>query len=102
MFSALGRNNVNVKAIAQGASERNITVIDSTNTKQALNIFEAFEEDIKQINLFVTGVGNVGSKLIDQLNSQRIPPKPIETEYQSIWNFKFEKNADRRKWYRLK
>ena len=74
MFSALGRNNVNVKAIAQGASERNITaVIDSTNTKQALNILHEafFEEDIKQINLFITGVGNVGSKLIDQLNSQK-------------------------------
>ena len=75
MFSALGRNNVNVKAIAQGASEsENITaVIDSTNTKQALNISDEafFEEDIKQINLFITGVGNVGSKLIDQLNSQK-------------------------------
>ena len=74
MFSALGRNNVNVKAIAQGASERNITaVIDSANTKQALNILHEafFEEDIKQINLFVTGVGNVGSKLIEQLNSQK-------------------------------
>ena len=74
MFSALGRNNVNVKAIAQGASERNITaVIDSANTKQALNILHEafFEEDIKQINLFITGVGNVGSKLIEQLNSQK-------------------------------
>ena len=73
MFSALGRNNVNVKAIAQGASERNITaVIDSSNTKQALNILHEafFEKHIKQINLFITGVGNVGSKLIEQLRSQ--------------------------------
>ena len=74
MFSALGRNNVNVKAIAQGASERNITaVIDSTNTKKALNtLHEAFfEEQIKQVNLFITGVGNVGSKLIEQLHNQK-------------------------------
>jgi bifunctional aspartokinase / homoserine dehydrogenase 1 len=73
MFSALGRNNVNVKAIAQGASERNITaVIDSSNTKQALNILHEvfFEKHIKQINLFITGVGNVGSKLIEQLHNQ--------------------------------
>ena len=73
MFSALGRNNVNVKAIAQGASERNITaVIDSSNTKQALNILHEafFEKHIKQINLFIIGVGNVGSKLIDQLHNQ--------------------------------
>ena len=74
MFSALGRNNVNVKAIAQGASERNITaVIDSANTKQALNILHEafFEKHIKEINLFVTGVGNVGSKLMEQLNNQK-------------------------------
>lgn len=74
MFSALGRNNVNVKAIAQGASERNITaVIDSANTKQALNILHEafFEKHIKEINLFVTGVGNVGSRLMEQLNSQK-------------------------------
>ena len=73
MFSALGRNNVNVKAIAQGASERNITaVIDSSNTKQGLNILHEafFEKHIKQINLFITGVGNVGSKLIEQLHNQ--------------------------------
>ena len=48
-------------------------MIDSANTKQALNILHEafFEEDTKQINLFITGVGNVGSKLIEQLNSQK-------------------------------
>ena len=74
MFSALGRNNVNVKAIAQGASEKNITaVIDKIHTKKALNtLHEAFfEEQIKQINLFITGVGNVGSKLLEQLLKQK-------------------------------
>ena len=56
MFSALGRNNVNVKAIAQGASERNITaVIDSSNTKQALNILHEafFEKHIKFLNNYL-------------------------------------------------
>jgi len=74
MFSALGKNNVNVKAIAQGASEKNITaVIDDVHTKKALNtLHEAFfEEQIKQINLFITGVGNVGSKLLEQLDKQK-------------------------------
>ncbi len=74
MFSALGKNNVNVKAIAQGASEKNITaVIDSSDIKKALNILHEafFEKQVKLLNLFVTGVGNVGSKLLEQIEAQR-------------------------------
>jgi aspartokinase/homoserine dehydrogenase 1 len=74
MFSALGKNNVNVKAIAQGASEKNITaVIDSKDIKKALNtLHEAFfEAQIKKLHLFVTGIGNVGSKFLEQVNQQR-------------------------------
>ena len=73
MFSALGNNNINVKAIAQGASEKNITaVINKKDVKKALNTLHErfFEANIKQLNLFITGVGNVGSKLIDQIQSQ--------------------------------
>jgi aspartokinase/homoserine dehydrogenase 1 len=74
MFSALGKNNVNIRAIAQGASERNISaVIDSEDVKKALNTLheEFFEEHIKQLNLFVMGVGNVGSRFLRQLNQQK-------------------------------
>lgn len=74
MFRALGNNNVNVKAIAQGASEKNITaVIDSNDIKKALNtLHEAFfEEQIKKLHLFVTGIGNVGSKFLEQVEQQR-------------------------------
>jgi aspartokinase/homoserine dehydrogenase 1 len=73
MFSALGNNNINVKAIAQGASEKNITaVINKKDVKKALNTLHErfFEANIKQLNLFITGLGNVGSKLIDQIQSQ--------------------------------
>ena len=73
MFRALGNNNVNVKAIAQGASEKNITaVINSTDIKKALNtLHEAFfEEQIKKMHLFVTGIGNVGSKFLEQVHQQ--------------------------------
>src|SRR5690606_1969029 len=55
MFSTLGKNNVNIRAIAQGASERNISaVIDIKDVKKALNSLheEFFEEDVKQLNLF--------------------------------------------------
>jgi len=74
MFSTLGKNNVNIRAIAQGASERNISaVIKSEDVKKALNTLheEFFEENVKQLNLFVMGVGNVGSKFLAQVQQQR-------------------------------
>ena len=74
MFSTLGLNNVNIRAIAQGASERNISIIIAKkDTHKALNcLHEAFfEENIKQLNLFIIGVGNVGSKLLEQIQQQQ-------------------------------
>jgi len=74
LFSSLGANNINIRAIAQGASERNISIIiDEKNTQKALNtIHESFfEEQTKELNLFITGVGNVGSKLLEQIQQQQ-------------------------------
>lgn len=73
MFSALGKNNVNIRAIAQGASERNITaVISKHDVKKALNSLHEtfFEAQIKHINLFIAGVGNVGRSLVEQIRQQ--------------------------------
>ena len=74
MFGALGRNGVNVRAIAQGSSERNISaVVAAGDVKKAINILheEFFETTYKQVNLFITGVGNVGSRLLEQLRQQQ-------------------------------
>lgn len=74
MFSALGKNNVNIRAIAQGASQKNISaVIDSKDAKKGLNTLheQFFEEKVKQLNLFVTGVGNVGERFLAQINQQK-------------------------------
>ena len=74
MFGALGKNGVNVRAIAQGSSERNISaVIATADVKKAINVLheEFFETTYKQVNLFITGVGNVGSRLLDQLHQQQ-------------------------------
>ena len=74
MFSTLGKNNVNIRAIAQGASERNISaVINQRDVKKALNTLHErfFEDNTKQLNLFVMGVGNVGEKFIQQINQQK-------------------------------
>ncbi|MGJ5641033.1 bifunctional aspartate kinase/homoserine dehydrogenase I [Formosa sp. S-31] len=74
MFSALGKNNINIRAIAQGASEKNISaVIAQKDVKKALNILHEvfFEGNIKQLNVFITGVGNVGERLVEQIKQQR-------------------------------
>ncbi|TJY33876.1 bifunctional aspartate kinase/homoserine dehydrogenase I [Pontimicrobium aquaticum] len=74
MFSTLGKNNVNIRAIAQGASERNIsTVISKKDVKKALNVLHErfFETKTKQLNLFITGVGNVGERLVEQIKQQK-------------------------------
>ena len=74
MFSTLGKNNVNIRAIAQGASERNITaVISESDVKKALNCLheQFFEEETKEVNLFIAGVGNVGKSLIEQIKQQQ-------------------------------
>jgi len=74
MFAAMGRNGVNIRAIAQGSSEKNISaVISSADVKKAINVLheEFFETTYRQINLFIVGVGNVGSRLLAQLQQQQ-------------------------------
>jgi aspartate kinase len=73
MFTTLGNNGINIHAIAQGSSERNISAIISSNdVKKAINTLheEFFSDGNKQINLFVAGAGTVGSRLIEQICQQ--------------------------------
>lgn len=74
LFHALGRNGVNIRAISQGSSERNIsTVIGNADVKKAINIIHEafFEEEVREVNVFLAGVGNVGSKLLAQIVKQQ-------------------------------
>ena len=73
MFGCLGNNGINIRAIAQGSSERNISiVISEKDSKKAVNVLheEFFESEIKQIHIYICGTGNVGSKLIQQIYDQ--------------------------------
>lgn len=73
MFGALGKNGVNVRAISQGSSEKNISAVISTkDVGKAINVLheEFFETTYKQVNLFIAGTGNVGSRLLAQLSQQ--------------------------------
>jgi aspartokinase/homoserine dehydrogenase 1 len=73
MFSLLGENGINIRAIAQGSTERNISfVIKTVDAKKALNVLHEgfFLSETKAVHLFCIGVGNVGSAMIRQLISQ--------------------------------
>jgi aspartokinase/homoserine dehydrogenase 1 len=74
VFHALGRNGVNVVAIAQGSSERNISaVIARHDQAKALNaIHEAFFlSGARSVNLFLVGIGLIGGTLLEQLADQQ-------------------------------
>ncbi|RSK42586.1 bifunctional aspartate kinase/homoserine dehydrogenase I [Hymenobacter perfusus] len=74
MFGALGQNGVNIRAIAQGSSEKNIsTVIRQQDVRKAINVLHEtfFEATTRQVNVVVAGVGNVGRKLLEQLQRQQ-------------------------------
>ncbi|MBS1488001.1 MAG: bifunctional aspartate kinase/homoserine dehydrogenase I [Bacteroidetes bacterium] len=73
MFSALGKNGVNIVAIAQGSSERNIsTVIQQSDVSKALNALHDafFLSDKKTIHVFLVGTGLIGHTLIKQIEEQ--------------------------------
>jgi aspartokinase/homoserine dehydrogenase 1 len=71
-FANLGRAGVNVRAIAQGSSERNISaVIDSDDVTRALrSVHSGFYLSAKTISVGIIGAGVVGGTLIDQIKSQ--------------------------------
>jgi len=70
----LGKNGVNIRAIAQGSSEKNISLViaDKDVTKSLRTLHEAlFESGLVRLNLFMVGKGNVGGTLIDQIKLQK-------------------------------
>ena len=73
LFGTLGRSGISVIACAQGASETNISfVVESKYLRKSLNVIHDsfFLSEYKVLNLFICGVGTVGSKLIEQIRSQ--------------------------------
>jgi bifunctional aspartokinase / homoserine dehydrogenase 1 len=74
VFSALGRNGVNVVAIAQGSSELNISIVTRADHRaKALNVVHDafFLAGIRTVNLFLTGTGLIGRTLLKQIAAQR-------------------------------
>jgi aspartokinase/homoserine dehydrogenase 1 len=74
VFHALGRNGINVVAIAQGSSEINISaIIAREDEAKALNaIHEAFFlSGVRSVNLFLMGIGLIGGTLVEQFAGHR-------------------------------
>lgn len=73
LFETLGHNGINVKAIAQGSTELNISVvIDRKHLRKSLNSLHEsfFLSDFRKFYVFMIGVGNVGRAFLDQIKSQ--------------------------------
>lgn len=74
LFGTLGRNGINVIACAQGASETNISfVVEGGSLRKTLNVIHDsfFLSEYQVLNLFICGIGTVGSSLIEQIHSQQ-------------------------------
>lgn len=73
MFSALGRNGINISAIAQGSSELNVsTVINKSQVSKALNTLHDayFLSGARTLNVFMVGPGLIGATLLEQIKDQ--------------------------------
>jgi len=74
LFHSLGKNGVNVSAIAQGSSELNISfVINKTDQSKAMNLIHDsfFLSKEKRVNIFAIGVGLIGGTLLNQIEDQK-------------------------------
>lgn len=74
LFSTLGRNGISIIAISQGSSETNISfVVEQKYLRKSLNVIHDsfFLSEYQELNLFICGIGTVGSKLIEQIESQK-------------------------------
>lgn len=75
LFSALGKNGINISAIAQGSSELNISVVvqEADETKALNAIHEAFFlSGTQTMHLYLVGVGLIGSTLLRQIAAQAV------------------------------
>ncbi len=74
LFHTIGKNGINVVAIAQGASEQNISwVVKNSDLRKTLNVVHEafFLSPYVELNIFLVGIGTVGRDLLDQIGRQQ-------------------------------
>ncbi|MBV5319667.1 MAG: bifunctional aspartate kinase/homoserine dehydrogenase I [Chlorobium phaeobacteroides] len=74
LFETLGKNGINVIAVAQGANEMNISlVIESHDEDKALNcIHESFFLSQRKVHVFLAGTGTIAKSLLQQISGHRM------------------------------
>jgi aspartokinase/homoserine dehydrogenase 1 len=75
LFYTIGKNGINVVAIAQGASEQNISwVVKKSDLRKTLNVVHEsfFLSPYIELNIFLVGIGTVGRDLIKQISRQQL------------------------------
>jgi bifunctional aspartokinase / homoserine dehydrogenase 1 len=74
LFSTIGKNGINIIAIAQGASELNISwVVKTAELRKTLNVVHEsfFLSENVELNVFLMGIGTVGGNLLQQIKKQQ-------------------------------
>jgi len=74
LFHTIGKNGINVIAIAQGASEQNISwVVKKSDLRKTLNVVHEafFLSPYVELNIFLVGIGTVGRDLLNQIGRQQ-------------------------------
>lgn len=81
LFHTIGKNGINVVAIAQGASEQNISwVVKQSDLRKTLNVVHEsfFLSPFIELNIFLVGIGTVGKDLLGQIEQQQ---QKLKKEY---------------------
>lgn len=74
LFNTIGKNGINIIAIAQGASELNISwVVKISELRKTLNVVHEsfFLSQNVELNVFLLGIGLVGGNLLEQISRQQ-------------------------------
>ena len=85
LFNTIGRNGINIIAIAQGASELNISwVVKVSDLRKTLNVVHEsfFLSENVELNVFLLGIGLVGGNLLEQIKQQQ--PKLLKEKHLKI------------------
>ncbi len=85
LFNDIGRNGINIYAIAQGASELNISfVINEGDLRKTLNVVHEtfFLSQYQAIHMYLVGIGTVGKNLLEKISKQS--ERLLKTEHLSI------------------
>lgn len=85
LFNTIGKNGVNIIAIAQGASELNISwVVKISDLRKTLNVVHEafFLSEFVELNVFLLGIGLVGGNLLKQIKMQQ--PKLLKEKHLRI------------------